>query len=324
MEIGKNKWFFLSFAAVLVLLYLMSSTDLIIHEKKVEVYPVSVIVSESTDEDYEKLRKGMDRAAEEFHVDLSFITLYEANDQEQQTSLVAREIADGARAVILMPANPREAGIQLDDMILNSPMVVLGEVFPNEQVTAGIAIDYAEAGKLLGQAVMENPPDIPVYLISEGLEYGYAQEIYDGIRSVLEETDYQMNLRVLESADDCRRLIESTVYPESGCAAMIALDEKSLETAAGIIRDSSVYGEHIAGLYGIGGTTRVLNDMDQGIIRGMVVHNWFDEGYLSIEKAVEAIQGVGGIKEQITMDAYYITKENLRDEAYEKMLYPID
>ena len=56
-----------------------------------------------------------------------------------------------------------------------------------------------------------------------------------------------------------------------------------------------------------------------------MVHNWFDEGYLSVEKAVEAIQEGGGIKEQqIVMEAFYITREELRDTRYEKMLYPID
>ncbi len=96
-------------AVILVLLYLMSSTNLIIREKKTEIYPISVIVEDSSDEDYEKLRKGMDRAAQELHVDLNFITLYQPNDQEQQLGLIAREISDGAKAVILSPANPVEA-----------------------------------------------------------------------------------------------------------------------------------------------------------------------------------------------------------------------
>lgn len=324
MEQLKSRLLFLISAVILVLLYLMSSTNLIIHEKKTEIYPVSVIVEDSSDEDYEKLRKGMDRAAEEFHVDLSFITLYEPNDQEQQISLIAREISDGAEAVILSPARPVQAAMSLDDMMLNSPVVVLGELFPNEQVTAGISIDYMEAGRLLGTAVKEDGEAGPVYLISEGLDYGYARELSDGIVQVLGEAGYETIPRTLYTEEDCRTLIEGLAASGEQRAVLAALDENSLETAARVLDGSSEYCRQIKGLYGIGGTNRILNYLDKGIIRGLVVHNWFDEGYLSVEKAVEAIQVGGGIKEQIVIDSYYITKEDMRDPAYEKLLYPID
>lgn len=322
--LGKNRWLFLGFVLVLVVLYLLSSTNLILHDKKTEIYPISVIVEKTSDEDYEKLRKGMDRAAEEFHVDLSFITLYEPNDQNQQLQLISREISDGARAVILSPANPVEAGIGLETMVLNSPLIILGNMLPARQVKVGISIDYQEAGRLLGEAARENSSALPVYVLTEGLEYGYAREIYDGVCQVLEKIGCVPVLHTIRSPEDCRRLIESTVYPQKQAAVLIALDEESLERAAGIMEDSTVYAENIRALYGIGGTTRLLNYLDKGIIRGMAVHNWFDEGYLSIEKAVSAIQGESWEKEEITMEVYYITREDLRKPAYEKMLYPID
>lgn len=320
----KNRLLIGGFSAVLVLLYLLSSTNLILHDKKTEILPISVIVEEASDEGYEKLRKGMDRAAEELHVDLNFITLYQPHDQEQQLQLISREMNDGARAVILSPAVPAQAGIELEGMVLNSPLVILGHILPASQVRAGVSINYQEAGEFLGRAARENPPELPVYLITEGLDYGYAREIYDGIRQELEAGGYHTVLVTVSSLEDCRRLVESTVYPKKQESVMIALDKNSLEMAARILEDSSVYAENIRALYGIGGTTRLLNYLDKGLIRGMVVHNWFDEGYLSIEKAVSIIQGEGGEKEEITMEAYYITKEDLRDPAYEKMLYPID
>lgn len=307
-------------AAVLVLLYVLSSTNLILHEKKAEIYPVSVIVEDSSDEDYEKLRKGMDRAAQEFHVDLSFITLYKRNDQSQQINLVAREISDGAKAVILSPACPGEAVARLDEMVLNSPLVILGNSFPHAQAVSGISIDYMEAGKLLGQAVRGDGLGGRVCLLTEGLEYGYGMELKDGIGQALSGCPLEVCL--IRSDDDLRKVIREGAYPGRE-AVLIALDEKSLEKAAAMLEEESLSGQ-TAGLYGIGGTTRVLNYLDKGVIRGMIVHNRFDEGYLSVEKAVEAIQGGGSATEQIYMEAYYITREDLRNPDYEKMLYRID
>ena len=38
------------FAGILVFLYLLSSTDLIIKEKKTEIYPVSIVIGDTTDD----------------------------------------------------------------------------------------------------------------------------------------------------------------------------------------------------------------------------------------------------------------------------------
>ena len=56
----------------LILLYLLSSTDWIIKEKEVEVYPVSLIISDTSDDDYVNFRKGVDQAAVEYNVCLLY------------------------------------------------------------------------------------------------------------------------------------------------------------------------------------------------------------------------------------------------------------
>ena len=47
----KNKLFIGGFCIVLIFLYLLSSTNLILHDKKTEILPISVIVEETSDED---------------------------------------------------------------------------------------------------------------------------------------------------------------------------------------------------------------------------------------------------------------------------------
>ena len=100
----KLLWSFM--ALLLVVLFLLSSTDLIIKEKKTDIYPVSIIISDTSDEYYANFRKGVDKAAEEYNVDVSFITLFEKGDDIQQMELLKREMDDGAAAVILAPAKP--------------------------------------------------------------------------------------------------------------------------------------------------------------------------------------------------------------------------
>ena len=80
--------------------------------------------------------------------------------------------------------------------------------------------------------------------------------------------------------------------------------------------------EHVEALYGVGSTVAILNRLDEGVIDGLITYNQFDEGYLGIERAVEAIQGTApGRREE--MEAYYIEAEDLQEGTYEKLLYPM-
>ena len=86
----KEKLIWMLFGVVLVFLFLLSSTDLIIKEEERRIYPISVIVEDTSDASYVNFRKGMDRAAIEKNADVSFITLYEEENISQQLALMTR------------------------------------------------------------------------------------------------------------------------------------------------------------------------------------------------------------------------------------------
>lgn len=312
------------FAAVLVLLFLLSSTDLIIKEKKQEIYPVSIVLGDISEERYASFRKGVDAAAENYNVDVSVITLFEKYDGAAQVELVRREIEDGAAAVIFEPVNPAGCLAALDEAPVGSPLIVNGTALPGDQIYGSVSVDPYEAGRKLGEmAAAENTEKLPVFIFAERLEYGQTKERYAGLLAALEEAGLESVLYERETEDSFRRIIEETVYPGKGKAVIAALDVTSTTEAARIIEDSPVYGNYIHGLYGMGSTLTLLNQLDRGVIRGLVVNNRFDEGYLCVEKAVQAIRG-GGARDRVTLDSFYIQKEALRDRQFEKLLYPMD
>lgn len=312
------------FAGILVFLYLLSSTDLIIKEKKTEIYPISIVISDTTDDYYVNFRKGVEQAAVDYNADISFITLFEREDADSQMELVRREIDDGALAVILEPVEPVECMSHMDPAALGSPVIIAGELMPVESVKGAVCVDYYETGRQMGKGIVsENVPELPVYIFTESLSHGYNEDILEGIKTVFEENGYALAVIERKSPDTFRKIIEETVYPGSGTAVIVCLDASSTSEAADIIGGSPVYGKYIVSLYGTGTTPSLLNQMDKGVIRGMAVSNEFDEGYLCVEKAVEAIQRKGG-REQIILDTYYIEKADLRESRFEKILYPMD
>lgn len=323
------------FAGILIILFLLSSTDLIIKEKDITVYSVSVILDDTTDDYYKNFRKGMDKAANEYNVDVNFVTLYEKGDVEEQMELLNRELSDGTQAVVFVPLKQAECRKLLDEMALTSPLIIMGNSTPGDWAMTGISQDYYAAGKLLGEAIIrDNNPDRPVFLFTEGLDYGYNEEVYNGLLDVISKVGfnahhYEMvksgmpNTPLIENEDYFKQVIEEEVYSYHGEAILVALDVKSLDLTADIMAGSADYGKNIATLYGFGSTTKILNDMDRGVIKGLVTTNQFDEGYLSIVKAVEAIEKSGD-REQIILESYYLEKENLKEKYFEKILYPIE
>lgn len=321
---NREKWFWLGGAFILVLLFLMSSTDLIIKEKKAEVYPVSVIIRHAGDDYYANFKKGVDKAAEDFNADVNFITLYTDNSGDEQLELVQREIRDGTRAIVLEPVLPGKTVMALDELRPGCPVVLLNASSPENYVAAAVNTDSYEMGRKLGGAAAGRySGSETVFLFTQELELVKNTEMYDGVCSVLEGRNCPYRVIEKKSPDTYRQAIESTVYPGEEQVIAVALDEPSLYEVSQILKNSSVYRAHVTGVYGPGDAEKILTELDNGVIDGIVTVNRFNEGYLSVQAAVEAIKGSLSRKEY-QLGSFYLERDNLRDKAYEKMLYPIE
>lgn len=318
----KEKIFGLFYACVLALLFLMSSTNLIIKEKKTEIHRVSMIVEDNKDDYYVNLKKGMDQAAVERNADVNFITLYERNNSEQQKEMLLREIELGTQAIILTPVDCQKTAAMLEETPMDIPIVILNNEEPaGNKVMANVSMDYFEAGRLLARRLSEEQADdTVVYLFTEGLQYGSNRRLYDGIMSLLPEEGYQVNL--VEKAFESRypEVMAERVIKEKK-AVVIALDTESLMEMAKIIElNPEEFGAVL--LYGPGSTLKILRYVEQGVIQGILTENMYDAGYLGLVEALDAIDNKN-IKETIRLDSFFLTKEDIGTKEYEKMLYPI-
>lgn len=320
----KEKLWWVFYGAVLVLLFLLSSTDLIIKERETEVYPLSVVIDDTGDDHYVNFKKGMDRAAIELNADVSFISLYEENDQDQQLEMMVREQQDGAKALIVTPVE--EAAIEqvLVEKRVTVPLVLVNSELPLDKIAAVVTTDYYEMGRKLAEQVSARySPDIPVYLFAGARENSVTRRFGDGVEASLSEAGFHMTMFEKKEEGTFRKAIEELVYPGSRKVVVIALDQSSLSETAAILADSTVYSTYVMGLYGRGTTIPILNYLDRGVISGICVTDDFSAGYLSVKRAVEAVTNQIW-EEQTLLESYYIEKEDLRKEQYEKMLYPIE
>lgn len=320
----REKLIWCIFGAILGVLFLLSSTDLIIKEKKAEIYPISVVLDSTTDECYANFKKGVEQAARDYNADVHFVTLYQEGDALQQEELIEREIKGGAQAVIVAPVRELNDPERLESLAYSCPIILLGNHPSKELLVTSVIRDYEKEGELLGRAVAEQIDSVsPVYVFAKEKSAGNNRPIYESFVKTLKTEGFEAVLCSRESGSDFKTVFETILYPEAPKATIAALDAESMTEAAQILNSDDRYTGRLAGVFGVGSTTYLLNQMDKGLIRGLVVHNSYNEGYLSIQKAADGIKK-GMKQERICLDSYYIERSDIRSRKFEKMLYPMD
>ena len=192
---------------LLIILYLASSTDLIIKEREVQIHPVSIILNDVNDTYFQNFKKGVDQAAQDYYADTSYTTLYDEISQEQQLWLINREIEDGAEAVVVVPVDSADLDGALAEHRSAVPLVILGEGPMENGVCGRILVDSRGAGKLLAEeALKEQPEETVWYLIAGRLDPANTDLILEGVKGVLEEQGAEY---VLTGADRNGKPIKS-------------------------------------------------------------------------------------------------------------------
>ena len=303
----------------LLILFLMCSTDLIIQEPEQEIYQIAVIVEDGRSDNYSNFRKGMDQAAVEFNVDVRFITLYEKLDVEEQMELMDREQQDGANALIVVPADEE----QITEKQMTIPVIFLRSGLGGASM-GSITIDYENMGEQLAGMMSQDIQDDTsvLFLTNPSKQSDMDRMFLKGAKAALDADGYSTQTIRIYDENTMLESLESLEAWQDGNAVILAENQEILTAMAGIMADVPEAEAHIRGLYGRGNTMPILNYLDRGYIDGICVTDDFSIGYLSVREAVWALEG--NDSSYIVMDSYYIEKENLREAAYEKVLFPIE
>lgn len=323
---GKEKFFWISYGIGLTLLFLLSSTDLIIKEEEARVHPISVIVEADSDDNYVNFKKGMDLAAVELNADVNFITLYEKGNRRQQEELLKREQQDGSSALIVAPVNGEAVLAMQEENQLVLPLVFINSEAVGETGPAvAVTFDYFTMGENLGKeiAAVRSPNEKLYFLENEAMSVA-GRKFLEGIRSGAAEGAEGPAASYAWAPDtEKSKILEKLTEGRTQKIILVAPEPESLLEAAQMIEDTEGAEEWVAGLYGRGSSVPILNFLDKGIIKGLCITDDFSAGYLSVKAAIELAEG-GSVQTGNYLDSYFIRRGDLRNEKYEKILYPVE
>ena len=307
----------------IILLFVISQTNLILKEETPRVYQVSLILDGEDESKYINLKKGVDEAAKKYNIDINLITLNNMSQKE----LIESEEENGTDGIIVLAKN------DLKINLIKSPLVVLKskdmEVFDTGRSTSAnpsiniskrtINVDHTDMiAKLYSSFEEKYDGSSPVYVFTNDLNLaGVAKEI-DFLKSK------QSSNIILVKGDEkeFRTAIEDLVHSKKN-AYIFSLDKVSTDNICKILGGSSVYKEHIHGFYCIGATTFFLNKLNDGTIDAIATLNEYEEGYLAVEMLMADLKKTNYMS-NIDMENMLVDKESLENEDIKKVLFPID
>ena len=304
---GKNeKLAFAIVTVLLVIVLLVFVGRLQSANEAARVYRVSVITDEINPEYAVNCKKGLDRAARDYNVDLQMIILHEGMTIAQQKASLQKELDAGSDAIILSVRGETEIVNWLENGTLAIPL---------------IAMDMKGEGKLFAYRVYSDDFLMGATLAKEILKDGaqrcqvrYCRESdrtrqrYAGLQSVLEAAGVPLHTEGDPTAPQWISMQRDDFVAALDEDALIKLSGNSLERE---IR-----------LYGIGSTNEILNAMENGSVTRLVVEDDYAMGYLALRGAIRAVQGQTETGEDV-LNSYVADGKQLFEEPLQHILFPI-
>lgn len=273
--------------------------------KSEQVYSVSVLV----DDLHEYARMGMDKAALEYNLDVHYVSGFGKSAAQQAESL-QREIENGVNAIIVSAVDSEYLSAYLDESHISVPVITLDDALISSSVTAHVAPDQYELGYNLGKKMQESPYHYPYLVLLEFDCPEYIRERCEGLTSAFEESGRTIECRYIEN--DARAIGDLLSPRRATCVAVL---DGNMQQA---LCDGARFYDM---LFGIGYDRISRQALESGRLSSLAVYSSFDEGYISMKYAFQAIQSP--TLSDFTLGSVLVDKDNMYLTPQEQMLFPI-
>ncbi len=310
----KMKKFLFADIFLLVFLFLLSSTDFFVRERKTEIIRIAVLTDAPAGRQLENFRAGVTKAAAEWNVDVSFSGLADMRTGEEKRAAIQRELDTGCRGIVLQCGDSRHAEEALESVPVGVPVVLYDSEADSARVRARIGGNAEEESRLLAEAVLTGRERGESVTIVETPQKSWYMEQLHGL---LEERLRQAGVLV-------RRVsLGETAAAETLMKGMAAQGGNIL--VSGDISVLQALGEaNTEGIpvFGAGFSGAVRGLLEEGAVCGTVVHRDYEAGYLAVEEAARILQGKGAAEETVVVESVLVSAETLRDKNVESVVFP--
>lgn len=285
---------------LMILFFLLSSTNLLLREETEEIKKVSVIVPGDEGLAAENFRRGIREAANEERVEINYIILGRERGAITQSEQIERERQGEAQAIILEVKDPEGLRQYLERKESMFPLITVNSPGDYPCETCGISFDTDSAAESLVQKVLEEDVKRVVCVRGE-------KKLSEQMCRILKEKLAKEGIKAEE--------IEPEQLKEKQNEKEIFIGCGTEETEA-VLRTV----RRAAAVYGTGYSDTIREEIEGGRVRAVVTGSMYSMGVHAVRAAVSAIEE-RKTEREIFVPVRLITRENLKEE--QKFLYPI-
>lgn len=316
-NILRGPWTAAAIVVFLAAAALWSAVNLLKEEDEKPMYRVSVVVEDSGSERWTAFRLGVDQAAREYGLDVTFAATGSFESTEDQKNLISQEVLSGTQALILSVCNSEETGSLLEG-IPAGVQIIFAEtdgIRPEGPDLAAVTAPGRDMGRDLGQMLLGAGIEEPsVAVITRSGERYLEREMLEGLTETIRAAGG--SLLVLDGEEETESLLARARSQD----LIAVLDDSLLVRAAALMEES---GLKRGKLYGIGCSPTAVSCLDRGTISGMVIPNEFTMGYQSAAQLSQRMSNALPALRDIEVGYECVKTENVHDPDVEKLLFPL-
>lgn len=316
----------LTFTLILLILtgsYLIYNRDRIIGKRSSNPYQISVITRGKSTESWTTIKLGIDQAAKDLNVDVSFVTLSSENNAQEQISLMQREISNGANAIVIAPANTTDLKEPIERARKSVPIITMQSTVDTIQNLPYISSDNFALGKALANKMLFNKEDDgAIAILRNSMGCSSIRQRYLGVVSALGAESSKLEYWDIPNDPQLTYDIVRSKLSTSKATTLIALDGATLEAAGKAERDFIKNGGQRVQIYGMGRTNTVVSLLESRIINSIGVENEYNLGYLSIQSAVNHINNKNDDSSNNQINFAIVDYQNMYHSDNQRLLFP--
>ncbi|WP_342758719.1 substrate-binding domain-containing protein [Kineothrix sedimenti] len=288
---------------------------------------VAVIAKSTTSAFWKSVFAGAKAASTEYNLEITCDGPESEEDYETQNAMVEKAVADGAEVIVFSAVDFNANAAAIDWAIAQGVNVVVIDSEVNSSgVSCVISTDNYAAGRMAGEAALESDDKaLYVGIVNFDENSANGQQREQGFRdAIMGESRVTVidSINVLSNVEDA---MEGT---------RIMLEQHpQIDVIATFNEWTSLGVGYTIEEMGLGDSTKVIafdsnvvsvGLLETGEVDALIVQNPYAMGYLGIENAYNVINDIFIREKVIDTATTIVTKENMYDPDYQKILFSFD
>lgn len=290
--------------------------------------PYVAVITKSTESAFWKsVFAGAGAAATEYNLNITTEGADSEEDYAQQNELVRRAVDNGAE-VIVFSAVDYDANAQAIDEAAQCgvKIVVIDSDVNSAYVSCRIGTDNIEAGRQAAEAALfAGDEELYVGIVNYDVHTANGQQREQGFREVMEENGRVkeiITINVLSTMEDARESTKKLLKENPQINVIVTFNEWTSLGVGWAIRDMEAADDiHVVAFDSNAVTVGML---ETGEVDALIVQNPYAMGYLGVETAAVLANGSNVEQEKVDTATTIITRENMFEPEYQKVLFVFD